>query len=81
MTKTKSIKQANLNEGSALSISQRIDQLNQKIEWFYSDDFSLDQAVENYQKAVLEAKLIEKNLKELQNQIEIIDRDFSQKED
>ena len=81
MTKTKSIKQANLNEGSALSISQRIDQLNQKIEWFYSDDFSLDQAVENYQKAVLEAKLIEKNLKELQNQIEIIDKDFSQKED
>jgi len=50
-----------------LTINQKLEQLDQQIEWFYGEDFSLEQA----------AKEIESDLSEIKNQIEIIDRDFS----
>ena len=62
---------------TALSINQRLEQLDQQIEWFYGEDFSLEQAAEKYQAAATAAKEIESDLSEIKNQIEIIDRDFS----
>ena len=60
-----------------LSINQRLQQLDQQIEWFYGDEFSLEEASKKYQEVALSAKEIEKSLYEIKNQIEVIDRDFS----
>lgn len=62
---------------TVLSINQRIEQLDQQIEWFYGDEFSLEEASQKYQEVALSAKEIEKSLNEIKNQIEVIDRDFS----
>lgn len=60
-----------------LTINQKLEQLDQQIEWFYGEDFSLEQAAEKYQAAATATKEIESDLSEIKNQIEIIDRDFS----
>ncbi len=59
------------------SINDKIESLNQKIEWFYGDDFSLDQATTKYEEATKLAKDIEKDLNELKNKIELIAEDFT----
>ena len=59
------------------SINAKITKLNQDIEWFYSDDFALDQASEKYKQAASLAKEIEGDLDGLKNEIEIISKDFS----
>ncbi|MFC2702222.1 MAG: hypothetical protein ACFN3A_00145 [Candidatus Nanosyncoccus sp.] len=60
-----------------LTINQKLEQLDQQIEWFYGDKFSLEEATQRYQEAAASAKEIEANLNEIKNQIEIIDHDFS----
>ena len=59
------------------NLSAKIEKLNSAVEWFYSDDFSLDLATDNYKKAINLAEEIEKDLANLKNEIEIISRDFS----
>ena len=59
------------------SINNKIDDLKKQIDWFYSEDFSLDRAADKYQKSVDLAKEIEKDLSELKNTIELIGRDFT----
>lgn len=59
------------------SINQKIEELDKKMEWFYSDDFSLDDASEKYKDSIKLAKEIEKDLSNLKNEIEILSEDFS----
>ena len=59
------------------NLNERIAELDKKVEWFYSDDFKLEEAVENYKEAAELAKDIEKDLNELKNEIEILAEDFS----
>lgn len=59
------------------SIKAKIDQLNSDVEWFYGEDFALDQALEKYQAATKLAETIEQDLDQLQNQVEVI-ADFTQ---
>lgn len=60
-----------------VSLNQKIKKLDDKAEWFYSDDFNLESAVDNYKSAINLAKEIEKDLSELKNEIEIINQDFT----
>lgn len=60
-----------------LTINQKLEQLDQQIEWFYGDNFSLEEATQRYQEAATSAKEIEAKLNEIKNQIEIINHDFS----
>ena len=60
-----------------ISLNQKIAELDKQVEWFYSDEFKLEQAVENYKTAVKLAKDIEKDLLELKNEIEVLNEDFS----
>ncbi|MBR2741800.1 exodeoxyribonuclease VII small subunit [Candidatus Saccharibacteria bacterium] len=62
---------------SKLSLNQKIEQLDNQVEWFYSDDFKLDEATDKYKQAVTLAKEIEKDLTELKNEIEVLSEDFS----
>lgn len=59
------------------SLNQKIEELDNEVEWFYSDDFKLEQAVEKYKEATKLAKEIEKDLNELKNEIEVLSEDFS----
>ena len=59
------------------SLNEKIAKLDEDVEWFYSDDFKLEQAAEKYKNAVSLAKDIEKDLSELKNEIEVLTEDFS----
>ncbi len=60
-----------------LSLNQKIEKLDTEVEWFYSDDFKLEEATSKYKEAVVLAKEIEKDLSELKNEIEVLTKDFS----
>lgn len=59
------------------TLTQKIKELEQSTDWFYSDDFTLDDAAKKYKEAIELAKEIQKDLSDLQNEIEILDKDFS----
>ena len=59
-----------------MNLNQKIEKLNTEVEWFYSDEFKLDEAVDKYKAATKLAKEIEKDLNELKNKIEVLSEDF-----
>lgn len=60
-----------------MNLNQKIEKLDTEVEWFYSDDFKLDEAVDKYKAATKLAKEIEKDLNELKNEIEVLSKDFN----
>ncbi len=62
---------------SKKSLSQKINELDAQVEWFHSDEFKLENAVEKYKVAVKLAKEIEQDLDSLKNEIEVLSEDFS----
>lgn len=63
-------------EAAKPTITEKLAQLDQAVEWFYGDDFSLDQALDKYQSAVKLAKETEKDLAEMKNKVEVLE-DFT----
>ena len=59
------------------TLNQKIKELDESTEWFYSDEFNLDEAVVRYKAAIELAKELQKDLNELKNEIEILEQDFS----
>ena len=59
------------------TLNQKIEDLENQVEWFYSDEFSLDEAANKYEGSIKLAKEIEKDLTELKNEIEVLTEDFS----
>ena len=61
----------------AKTISDKISELKTGVEWFYSDDFKLEEASEKYKALTTLAKEIESDLDGLMNEIKVIEEDFS----
>ena len=59
------------------TLNQKIEELEKSTDWFYSDDFNLDEAVKIYKEATSLAAELEKDLNNLKNEIEILSEDFS----
>lgn len=59
-----------------LSLNQKIEKLDSEVEWFYSDEFKLEEATERYKNAVKLAQEIEVDLNGLKNEIEVLTEDF-----
>lgn len=59
------------------TLNQKFDELEKDKEWFYSDEFNLDEAVDKYKSATELAKELQKDLNELKNEIEVLSEDFS----
>ena len=59
------------------NLNQKIKKLDEKVEWFNSDEFELDKAVEEYKEALVLAVEIEEDLKNLKNEVEVLEQDFS----
>ena len=47
-----------------LNLNQKIEKLDAEVEWFYSDEFKLEEATTKYKEAIKLAKGIEKDLNE-----------------
>lgn len=62
---------------NGMSLNQKIAKLDEEVEWFYSDDFKLEEAVEKYKGALDLANAIKKDLESLKNEIEVLSEDFS----
>ena len=60
-----------------MSLNKKLEELDKKTGWFYSDDFNLDESVEKYKEAMEFANEIKKDLEELKNKIEVLSEDFS----
>ena len=60
-----------------MRLNQKIAKLDGEVEWFYSDEFKLEDATSRYKDAVKLAKDIEKDLQNLKNEIEVLSADFS----
>ena len=65
------------NKKTKKSLNQKIEELDKKVEWFYSDEFEIEKAVSNYKDALELSSEIEKDLKNLKNEIEILNEDFT----
>ena len=61
----------------AKNVSEKISELKTGVDWFYSDDFKLEEASEKYKELTNLAKEIEKDLAEMKNEINVIAEDFS----
>ena len=59
------------------NISEKLEKLKVGADWFYSDDFKLDDASEKYRELTDLAKEIETDLNDLKNEIKVIEEDFS----
>ncbi|MBR2855619.1 exodeoxyribonuclease VII small subunit [Candidatus Saccharibacteria bacterium] len=59
------------------TLNQKIADLDEKVEWFYSDDFKLEDAVAHYKAAIALAREIENSLISLKNEITVLSEDFS----
>ncbi|MBR3322115.1 exodeoxyribonuclease VII small subunit [Candidatus Saccharibacteria bacterium] len=59
------------------SLNSKIAELDHQVEWFYSDDFELEEAVDKYKTAAKLAREIEQDLDKLKNEIEVLAEDFS----
>ena len=60
-----------------MSLNQKIEELDNQAEWFYSDEFKLEEAADRYKVAIKLAKEIEEDLNGLKNEIEVLSEDFS----
>ena len=58
------------------NLNEKIEELDGAVEWFYSDEFKLEEATDRYKKALKLAKEIEKDLNGLKNEIEVLREDF-----
>lgn len=59
-------------EAKTTSIEKQLADLDAAVEWFYGEDFSLDEALEKYKAATALAKKIELDLNQLKNEVQVI---------
>jgi exodeoxyribonuclease VII small subunit len=58
------------------TISQKTAELNKMVEWFDSDDFVLEEAIDKYKMAEKLAAEIEQDLSSLKNEIQVVKKKF-----
>ncbi len=59
------------------TLNQKMADLDQKIEWFHTDEFELDKATGKYKEAIALAEEIRDDLAKIKNEVEILAEDFS----
>lgn len=63
-------------ENNANSINGKLDKLDEMIEWFNSDDFELEDAIEKYKQAEALANEVENDLNNIKNEVNILKQKF-----
>ena len=67
-----------MSQQSKLSIEQQLAQLDQMVAWFESEEFTLEEAMQQYEKAEALATLVEARLGELKNEVLVLKKKFDQ---
>ena len=65
-----------MKDDKSVSISKRMEELEEKMNWFRGDEFTLDEAAERYAEVERMAGEIEEILMEMQNSVELIQKRF-----
>ena len=65
-----------MKDDKSVSISKRMEELEEKMNWFKGDEFTLDEAAERYAEVEKMAGEIEEILIEMQNSVELIQKRF-----
>lgn len=65
-----------MKDDKSVSISKRMEELEEKMNWFKGDEFTLDEAAERYAEVEKMAGEIEEMLVEMQNSVELIQKRF-----
>jgi exodeoxyribonuclease VII small subunit len=58
------------------TIEQKMSELRTAVAWFESDEFSLDEATERYKAAAQLAQKIEKDLRDMENSVNVLKESF-----
>lgn len=58
------------------TIAEKMAELDKSVEWFYGEDFVIDQALDKYKNASSLAEEISKDLESLKNEVEVLE-DFT----
>lgn len=66
-----------MSQKNSPTIAGKIAQLDELLEWFESDDFELESALDKFTEAEKLAKEIEAELADFKNKITVIKNDFS----
>lgn len=62
--------------GKNKTIQQKMEELNEMIAWFDSDDFVIEEAIDRFKAAQTLATEIEKDLSGLKNEITVLKKKF-----
>ena len=65
-----------MKDDKLVFISKRMEELEEKMNWFKGDEFTLDEAAERYAEVERMAGEIEEILMEMQNSVELIQKRF-----
>lgn len=65
-----------MKDDKSVPISKRMEELEEKMNWFKGDEFTLDEAAERYAEVERMAGEIEEILMEMQNSVELIQKRF-----
>ena len=65
-----------MKDDKSVSISKRMEELEEKMNWFKGEEFTLDEAAERYAEVERMAGEIEEILMEMQNSVELIQKRF-----
>ena len=65
-----------MKDDKSVSISKRMEELEEKMNWFKGDEFTLDEAAERSAEVEKMAGEIEEILMEMQNSVELIQKRF-----
>ena len=65
-----------MKDDKSVPISKRMEELEEKMNWFKGDEFTLDEAAERYAEVEKMADEIEEILMEMQNSVELIQKRF-----
>lgn len=58
------------------TIAEKMAELDESVEWFYGEDFVIDQALDKYKRASSLADEISQDLERLKNEVEVLE-DFT----
>lgn len=67
-----------MSKNANLTLAQKSAKLGELVEWFESEDFKLEEAIERYKEAEALATEIEEELGQFKNEINILKKKFDQ---
>lgn len=66
-----------MSEPKNESISKKLEKLEQLLEWFESEEITVEEALSKYEEALKLSRQLEKQLQDAKNQVEVIKKKFS----